>query len=74
MFFLVDTDASCLDLVHSDLVRLIVEAKPGESLRFEKIKLNQSAMPLIDEQGPQLLVDVFSGRRAYKDDILACDI
>lgn len=51
-----------------------VEAKPGESLRFSKIKLNRSALPLIDEQGPQLLVNVASGRRAYKDNILACDI
>jgi len=51
-----------------------VEAKPGESLRFGKIKLDQSAMPLIDDQGPQLLVNVASGRRAYKDNILACDI
>jgi hypothetical protein len=51
-----------------------IEAKPGESLRFGEIKLDQSAMPLIDEQGPQLLVNVGSGRRAYKDNILACDI
>ena len=51
-----------------------VEAKPGESLKFGKIKLDQSAMPLIDEQGPQLLINVASGRRAYKDNILACDI
>lgn len=51
-----------------------VEGKPGESLVFGEIKLNQSATSLIDEQGPQLLVNVGSGRRAYKDNILACDL
>jgi hypothetical protein len=51
-----------------------VEAKPGESLTFGEIKLDQSAMPVIDEQGPQLLINVTSGRRAYQDSILACDI
>jgi hypothetical protein len=51
-----------------------VEGKPGESLVFREIKLNQSAISLIDEQGPQLLVNVGSGRRAYKDNILACDL
>jgi hypothetical protein len=53
---------------------LDVEAKPGERLRFGEIKLNQSAIAMIDEQGPQLLVNVASGRRAFRDNILWCDI
>ena len=51
-----------------------VEAKPGESLKFGAIKLDQSAIGVIDEQGPQLLLNVVSGRRSSENNLLLCDI
>jgi hypothetical protein len=50
------------------------EAKPGESLKFGAIKLNRSALAVVDEEGPQLLLNVVSGRRSSKDNLLDCGI
>src|ERR1700721_172756 len=51
-----------------------VEAKPGESLKFGAIKLDRSASAVIDDQGPQLLVNVVSGRRSFENNLLDCGI
>jgi hypothetical protein len=51
-----------------------VEAKPGESLRFGAIRLDSSALAVIDGQGPRLLLNVVSGRRSSEDNLLLCDI
>lgn len=51
-----------------------VEANPGQRLKFGKIKLNRSVLALIDDQEPQLLINVVSGRRSSKDNLLDCDV
>jgi hypothetical protein len=51
-----------------------VEATPGESLKFGAIKLDQSAIAVIDDQGPQLLLNVVSGRRSSENNLLDCGI
>jgi hypothetical protein len=51
-----------------------VEALPGEALTFQNLKLKQGALPLLDSQGLQLLINVVSGRKSSKDNLLACDI
>ena len=51
-----------------------VEFVPGESARFGVIKLNRAALAQIDNKGPQLLINVVSGRKSSEDNLLACDI
>jgi hypothetical protein len=51
-----------------------VEVLPGETVSFNDLKLKQNALPLIDSQGPQLLINVVSGRKSSKDNLLACGI
>lgn len=51
-----------------------VEVPPGKIAEFGKIKLNQDALAQIDDQGPQLLINVVSGRKSSEDNLLACDI
>jgi hypothetical protein len=51
-----------------------VEVLPGEAARFLDFKLKQGALPLLDSDGPQLLINVVSGRRSSKDNLLLCGI
>jgi hypothetical protein len=51
-----------------------VEVPPGKIAEFGEIKLNQDALAQIDEQGPQLLVNVVSGRKSSADNLIECDI
>ena len=51
-----------------------VEVLPGEAATFQDLKLKQGALPLLDSQGPQLLINVVSGRKSSKDNLLACSI
>lgn len=43
-----------------------VEALPGEGLTFQDLKLKQGALPLLDSQGLQLLINVVSGGNRLK--------
>ena len=51
-----------------------VEVLPGEAARFLDFKLKQGALPLLDSDGPQLLINVVSGRKSSKDNLLLCGI
>lgn len=51
-----------------------VEVLPGGVAIFQDLKLRQGALPLLDSQGPQLLINVVSGRKSSKDNLLACSI
>jgi hypothetical protein len=47
---------------------------PGETATFNDLKLNTDALGLIDSQGPNILISVFSGRRSSKDNLLDCEV
>jgi hypothetical protein len=51
-----------------------VEVFPGETMNFSAPKLKRHALAFIDSQGPQLLINVVSGRKSSKDNLLDCDI
>jgi hypothetical protein len=51
-----------------------VEVLPGETASFLDFKLKQGALPLLDSDGPQLLINVVSGRKSSKDNLLLCGI
>jgi hypothetical protein len=51
-----------------------VEVLPGETMNFSAPKLKRDALAFIDSQGPQLLINVVSGRKSSKDNLLDCDI
>jgi hypothetical protein len=50
------------------------ELRPGENATFGEIKLDSRGLERVDENGPQLLINVFSGRRSSKDNLLSCGI
>lgn len=51
-----------------------VEVGPGEIAIFRDIRLNREALAQVDSQGPQLLINIVSGRKSSKDNLLQCDI
>jgi hypothetical protein len=50
------------------------EVAPGADATFGEIKLQQDALKQIDEQGPLLLINVYSGRKSSNDNLLDCGI
>jgi hypothetical protein len=50
------------------------EVAPGEDATFAEVKLQQDALKQIDEQGPSLLINVYSGRKSSIDNLLDCGI
>jgi hypothetical protein len=52
---------------------ITVEVQPGETARFGEIKLDAHALERAYEHAPQLLINVFSGRRSSKKNLLSCD-
>jgi hypothetical protein len=51
-----------------------IEVLPGKAADFSDLKLNQGALPLLDGSGPQLLINVVSGRKSSENNLLNCDI
>lgn len=51
-----------------------IEVSPGKTADFSDLKLNQGALPLLDHSGPQLLINVVSGRKSSENNLLDCDI
>ncbi|HEV2133038.1 MAG TPA: hypothetical protein VGR47_02125 [Terracidiphilus sp.] len=49
------------------------EFMPGSLTTFNRIKLDQSRLKWVDHRGPQLLINVFSGRKSSPDNLLSCD-
>ncbi len=57
-----------------DLGDVEVEIHPGETATFSNLKLNSDALARIDSNGPSILIDVFSGRKSSKDNLLDCEV
>jgi hypothetical protein len=51
-----------------------VEIKPGDVASFGEIKLKKDVLEQIDNQGPQLLINVYSGRKSSEYNLLDCGI
>jgi hypothetical protein len=69
------TEARYLDIKSGDVVLgdVTQEIRPGETAIFDQLNLNPDALARIDPQGPHILMDVYSGRRSSKDNLLDCD-
>jgi hypothetical protein len=50
------------------------EIAPGATATFDRIKLNPTLMKWVDNQGPQLLINVYSGRKSSPNNLLDCGI
>jgi hypothetical protein len=50
------------------------EIAPGATATFDSVKLDQPMMKWMDSQGPQLLINVYSGRKSSPDNLLDCGI
>jgi hypothetical protein len=50
------------------------EIKPGETAVFNQLNLSSDAVSRIDSQGPHILINVFSGRRSSKNNLLDCTL
>jgi hypothetical protein len=50
------------------------EVVPGAPATFDRIKLDQALVKWFDSQGPQLLINVYSGRKSSPNNLLVCGI
>jgi len=50
------------------------EIAPGATAKFDTVKLNQPMLKWLDSQGPQLLINVYSGRKSSPNNLLDCGI
>ena len=50
------------------------EIAPGKTAVFGPIKLDQAMLKWVDPQGPQLLINVYSGRKSSPNNLLDCGI
>jgi hypothetical protein len=62
------------DMGEIALGQVLAEVPPGGLVNFNQIQLRSDALKQIDAQGPQVLINVFSGLRSSKDNLLACGI
>lgn len=69
------TDAKYLDIKSRDvdLGDVQQEIWPGETAVFDQLRLNPDAVSRIDSQGPHILIDVVSGRKSSKNNLLDCE-
>jgi hypothetical protein len=51
-----------------------VEVPPGEDAKFKEIEPRADAFEETDKKVPRLLINVVSGRKSSKDNLLECDI
>ena len=70
------TEARYLDIKSGDidLGDVKQEIHPGETAVFGELNLNPDALGRIDSQGPHLLINIYSGRRSSKNNLLSCDL
>jgi len=57
-----------------DMGEVKKEVAPGATATFDRVKLNQPMMKWMDSQGPQLLINVYSGRKSSPNNLLDCGI
>jgi len=50
------------------------EIKPGAIANFSSVSLDSDALGYISEAGPQLLINVVSGRKSSSNNLLDCGI
>jgi hypothetical protein len=50
------------------------EVPPGTEAAFTAFKLNKTMLAYLDAQGPQLRINVYSGRRSSQFNLLACSL
>ena len=62
------------DLGEIELGWAKLEVAPGENAMFKNIALKADALEQTDNGDPQVLVNVFSGRKSSKDNMLICGI
>jgi hypothetical protein len=62
------------DIGQVDLGQANVEIAPGAIAKFGPVKLKQDALNQVDTKGPQLLINVYSGRKSSPDNLLDCGI
>jgi len=69
------TEVRYLDIKSGDVILGDVkqEIRPGETAIFNELNLNPEALARIDSKAPHILMDVYSGRRSSKDNLLDCD-
>ena len=70
------TEAKYLDIKSGDVIVGDVqrEIRPGETAEFSQLNLNPDAVSQTDSQGLHVLIDVFSGRKSSKDNLLRCEV
>jgi hypothetical protein len=57
-----------------DMGEVKKEIAPGATAIFDSVKLNQPMMKWMNDQGPQLLINVYSGRKSSPNNLLDCGI
>ena len=57
-----------------DMGEVKKEIAPGAVGKFDSVKLNQPMLKWMDSQGPQLLINVYSGRKSSPNNLLDCGI
>ena len=57
-----------------DMGEVKKEIAPGAMATFDRVKLNQPMVKWLDSQGPQLLINVYSGRKSSPNNLLDCGI
>jgi hypothetical protein len=57
-----------------DMGQVKKEIALGATATFDHVKLNQPMMKWMDGQGPQLLINVYSGRKSSPNNLLDCGI
>jgi len=50
------------------------EIQPGTVAVFNSLSVDSSALQYLNDGGPQLLINVFSGRKSSRDNLLDCSI
>jgi len=62
------------DKVADNLGSKEIEISPGATARFGAIAVPHAPRHRLDESAPNLLINVVSGRRSNKNNLLECDI
>jgi hypothetical protein len=57
-----------------DMGQVKKEIALGATATFDRVKLNQPMIKWMDSQGPQLLINVYSGRKSSPNNLLDCGI
>lgn len=70
-----DTDKKLVsDMGEIGLGDAKVEVAPGQSAQFERVSLDRKALDQSLDKNPILLINVYSGRKSSKDNLLDCGI